>query len=35
MKSGKARSNADGIKAAERAINKALAPKKHRSKRPK
>jgi hypothetical protein len=33
-KSGKALSHTDGVKAAERAIDKALAPKKQRLKRP-
>jgi hypothetical protein len=33
-KSGKAPSHADGLKAAERAIDKALAPKKKRLHRP-
>jgi hypothetical protein len=33
-KSGKAPSHAAGVKAAERVIDKALAPKKHRLRRP-
>jgi hypothetical protein len=33
-KSGKAESHADGVKAAQRAINKSLAPKKLRLRRP-